>query len=172
MRKALDSTENKLLAEKTDLNKQLDFISEAQIKAIRHVFEKQVVSDEDWIQLGRECRGWLRNDRLDKKKDLICLAISEKRAIQFKYADRMRIVHPICCGVDAENNYLLRGVQLQSRAFQTNTQWRLFKLSKMEKLLLRKDKFTRKWNDYDPKDDDMIEVFCCLPMKSFSSTEG
>ena len=97
---------------------------------------------------------------LDKKKDLLCQAITDKHLVQFKYDGRSRIVEPFCCGINKTGNYVLRGFQLRGSDKTKPLCWRLYELPEISQLSVTQHSFKGKRSDYNPEDSTTTEIFC------------
>lgn len=96
---------------------------------------------------------------LEQKKDLVCRAISDKHVIQFQYDGRARVVEPFYCGINSDQNYVLRGFQIRGTDQTKALCWRIYKLSEMSQLGVTQHLFTGKREDFG-KDVVMTQVFC------------
>lgn len=101
--------------------------------------------------------------KLNKKKVLICLAISEKKVIRFLYnGKRLRKVEPFCCGISTKGNYILRCFQIGGYSSSNKLGWKLFDLADTSNLEILEDKFEGNRKGYNPKDSAMEKIFCCI----------
>jgi hypothetical protein len=106
--------------------------------------------------------------KINKRKELICQAISEKKVIQFLYDDkRLRKVEPFCCGISTQNNYVLRCFQTGGYSSSRKFGWKMFDLMEMSKLEILDNKFDGNRKGYNPKDSAMVKIFCRIPKSSF-----
>jgi hypothetical protein len=97
---------------------------------------------------------------IDQKRDLICRAIAGRFLLQFKYDGRSRVVEPFCCGINAANNYVLRGFQIRGSDKTKPLCWRLYELAEMSQLSVTQHNFKGKRAEYNPEDPEIAEIFC------------
>jgi len=104
---------------------------------------------------------------LEKTKDAICGAIGERKVIQFRYSNKIRVVEPYVCGISALNKYILRGFQTGGQSSSSRKLgWRLFELANMTNLEITEAEFSGfggARRSYNPKDPAMKQIFCRIP---------
>lgn len=93
-------------------------------------------------------------------KDKICLAIKNRKLIQFSYKEMQRIVEPHCCGVSKQGNDSVRAFQIEGESETDLNEWKLFTLSKMESLEILERCFSDPREGYSKGDKDLIEIYC------------
>jgi predicted DNA-binding transcriptional regulator YafY len=102
----------------------------------------------------------------EKAKDEICRAIAERKVVQFRYGDKVRVVEPYVCGVSSANKYILRGFQTGGQSSSgRKLGWRLFELANMKDLEITETEFNGYGGDrrlYNPKDPAMRKIFCSV----------
>ncbi len=102
--------------------------------------------------------------KLNKRKELICQAISEMKVIQFRYDDnKLRKVEPFCCGINTKDNYVLRCYQIGGYSSTNKFGWKMFDLAAISKLEILDDGFEVNRKGYNPKDSAMVKIFCYIP---------
>ncbi len=93
----------------------------------------------------------------------ICFAISTRRMIRFSYDGGVRTVEPYCHGVSTAGNEVLRAYQVGGFSQSEDpTGWRLFDLAKMEDVEITGEKFEPYRPEYNPGDQVMRSVLCCV----------
>jgi len=99
-------------------------------------------------------------------KDIICDAIKNKKLLQFRYDDRVRVVEPHLLGRntaehDVLSAYLVRGyTESDARPL-----WRLYLMREMKQLSVLDESFSEPRKDYNPKDQRMERIYCRLERK-------
>lgn len=102
---------------------------------------------------------------IDKAKDEICRAIDERKIIEFRYGDKLRVVEPYVCGKSAVQKYIFRGFQTGGQSSSKKLGWRLFEVANISDLEITETEFSGYGGDrrlYNPKDPAMKEIFCRL----------
>jgi len=103
---------------------------------------------------------------LEKVKDEICRAISERKVIQFRYKDKLRIVEPYICGAGATGKYILLAFQTGGHSSSRRFGWKLFELANITGLEITEAAFNISGAErlrYNPIDPRMKKTFCCIP---------
>ena len=85
-------------------------------------------------------------------------AINDKRRLSFEYNDKPRRVEPQCYGIGTKGTQLLRAHQLEGGKEREP----LFDVSKMRKLTLLDERFTRPGPNYKKNDSAMTTIFAQL----------
>jgi predicted DNA-binding transcriptional regulator YafY len=85
-------------------------------------------------------------------------SIREKRRLRFTYHGKPRLVEPQCYGVGNKGTELLRGHQIAG-GLQREP---LFDVSKIRKLVLLDETFTKPGPNYNKNDSAMKTIYCQL----------
>lgn len=94
---------------------------------------------------------------------LVCRAIHERRVVRFCYDGGIRDVEPHCHGCSKEHNDLLRGCQIgRYSSSGESVGWKMFRLDRMSGLGMTETTFGGPRPEYDPNDNKMTMVYCCL----------
>ncbi|MDB5810796.1 MAG: higA [Betaproteobacteria bacterium] len=89
---------------------------------------------------------------------VIVQAIREKRRLRFIYSDKPRLVEPQCYGIGNKGTELLRGHQIAGGVQREP----LFDVSKITKLVLLDEIFTKPGPNYSKNDSAMKTIYCQL----------
>lgn len=94
---------------------------------------------------------------------LICRAIHERRVLRFYYDGGIRDVEPHCHGCSKDDNDLLRGYQIGGYSSSGEpVGWKMFRLDRLSGLVVTETTFHGARPEYDPHDNRMATVYCCL----------
>ena len=94
---------------------------------------------------------------------ILCQAISERRVVRFYYDGGVRDVEPNCHGCSKDDNDLLRGYQVGGYSSSGDSiAWKMFRLDRMSGLVTTAATFRGPRPEYDPNDNSMATVYCCL----------
>lgn len=94
---------------------------------------------------------------------LLCRAIRERRVVRFYYDGGNREVEPHCHGCSKDNNDLLRGYQISGYSSSGEpVGWKMFRLDRISGLVVTETTFRGARPEYDPQDNRMATVYCCL----------
>jgi hypothetical protein len=104
----------------------------------------------------------------ETKRAVVCTAIKQLRTLEFFYHGGYRTVEPFALGIvlnkrDADNESL---VCWQTQGFSDLHEtygWKLYRLSEMEDIAIRGEKFTGERPNYNPDDIAMDKILCCVP---------
>jgi hypothetical protein len=92
---------------------------------------------------------------------LICLAIQERRLIDFSYAGGFRKVEPYVHGTSEQANEVLSGFQVAGHsASGRSIGWKMFEVEKMEHLTILPETFAVSRSDYNPRGRVMAWIHC------------
>ncbi len=102
----------------------------------------------------------------ETKRAVICTAIKQLRTLEFDYHGGYRTVEPFALGIvlkgDADNESL---ICYQTDGFSDLREvvgWKLYRISEMEDLTIRKENFPGDRPGYDPDTLEMRTVICCV----------
>ncbi len=94
---------------------------------------------------------------------VLCQAIRERRIVRFYYDGGTRDVEPHCHGCSKDENDLLRGYQTSGHSTSSESVgWKMFRLDRVSDLTLTTARFAAPRPDYDPLDNRMATIYCCL----------
>jgi len=92
---------------------------------------------------------------------LICLAIQYRHVIRFYYNGGFRSVEPLCYGVTAAGNEVLRGHQTGGHSVSGKpVGWKLFLVSSISNLTITSKHFDAIRPGYNPDDPAMTVIYC------------
>lgn len=101
---------------------------------------------------------------LEKKKDLICEAISGRKIIEFQYHDKPRTIEPYVCGINIKGSYQMRGFQVSGTSISNaKLGWRIFDLAEIVDLKITDTDFSGWAGDrrlYNPNDTAFRQILC------------
>lgn len=94
---------------------------------------------------------------------LVCRAIQERRILRVYYDGGLRSVEPHCHGCSKDGNDLLRGYQVGGYSSSGEpVGWKMFRLDRTSGLMMTETTFAGPRPEYDPHDNRMATVYCCL----------
>lgn len=93
--------------------------------------------------------------------NVLCVAIAQRRLLEFYYQGHFRIVAPYCHGVSKRGAEALRGVQLRgtssSGGFGFGKLWRVGEMSKIQMI---DETFLANDPNYNADDTAMVRIHC------------
>lgn len=94
-------------------------------------------------------------------RSTICLAITERKVIQFDYHGGPRKVEPFCYGLNKTGNEVLRGYQIGGHSERgESVGWRLFRASDISGITVTPKHYTGWREGYTPNDSAMTTIHC------------
>ncbi len=101
---------------------------------------------------------------LERKREVICEAIVNRRIIEFDYHGEHRVVEPYICGIGVKDTYQLSGFQIEGKSpSNPRLGWRKFALADIVELVVTPRNFLGWGGDrhyYNPGDKSFKEMFC------------
>ncbi len=106
------------------------------------------------------------SSKTDKIRGTLWASIQARRVIEFYYHGGYRTVEPFALGIvmygDADNESLLCYQMSGYSDLNEAVGWKLYRISEMEDIEVKREQFSGDRPGYDPDKIDMVKIHCCV----------